>query len=43
MQDDFFDLKDDLIEVYTFLLTGYVNPKHKEKMKYFDNNEKHNE
>jgi hypothetical protein len=34
--DDFFDLKDDLLEVYTFLLTGYVNPKHKEKMKHLD-------
>jgi hypothetical protein len=32
MADDFFDLKDDLLEVYTFLLTGYVNPKHKEKI-----------
>ena len=28
MVDDFYDLKDDLVEVYLFLLTGYVNPRH---------------
>lgn len=31
MADDFFDLKDDLLGVYKFLLTGYIHPKHKEK------------
>lgn len=35
-QDDFYELKDDLLEVYTFLITGYVHPKHKEKLKYLD-------
>lgn len=33
MADDFYCLADDLLEVYAFLLTGYVNPKHKEKLK----------
>lgn len=34
MVDDFYHLADDLLEVYAFLLTGYVNPKHKEKHKF---------
>ena len=35
--DDFYDLVDNLSEVYAFLLTGYVNPKHKEKLKLSEN------
>ena len=31
--DDCFHLFDDMIEVYAFLICGYVNPKHKEKLK----------
>lgn len=34
MVDDFYHLADDLLEVYAFLLAGYVNPKHKEKHKF---------
>lgn len=29
--DDYFDLFDNMIEVYAFLICGYVHPKHKEK------------
>jgi len=30
--DDYFHLYNDMLEVYAFLITGYVNPKHKEKL-----------
>jgi hypothetical protein len=32
--DDCYELFNDMIEVYAFLICGYVHPKHKEKLKY---------
>ena len=32
--DDCYELFNDMIEVYAFLICGYVNPKHKEKLQY---------
>jgi hypothetical protein len=32
--DDFHFLYDDMLEVYAFLLCGYVNPKHNEKLSH---------
>ena len=36
--DDYYCLFNDMLEVYAFLLCGYVQPKHKEKLKYFEEN-----
>jgi hypothetical protein len=36
MADDYYFLFNDLLEVYAYLLIGFVHPKHKEKLKYHE-------
>jgi len=36
--DDYYELSRDMLEVYRFLICGYVHPYHKEKLKYFEEN-----
>lgn len=36
MADDYFQLFNDLLEVYAYLLIGYVHPTHKEKLKFHE-------
>jgi len=36
--DDYYFLFNDMLEVYAFLICGYVHPKHKEKLQYLEKN-----